>query len=325
MGQRVHRAASRSAFTVPPSVGKGPVQRDGVSDHYRKYRYLPSAFLRRISRRLDYPIDAAGCACGSVATVNNAHRLSAGDVVVAERSAHRRGHGPRARLAHPAHRHAQVLRLDDHHHPTWFQRVHQGVGYLAGHPLLHLRAPRIDIDQPGQLGKPGDLALVVRDIADVRDPDEREQVMFARPVHLDVADDDHLVMVRVEHGAEHVLRALPQPGELLRVGPRDPGRGVAQAVALRVLADGEEDLPDRALDARQVELAAAAFGGPGTRRHSWLLGTSSCGWPWPPGVKPKAWPLDGSAAVPLPAVLPLPLPSAAASASSLGDRIGGRS
>src|SRR6202040_3817254 len=101
--------------------------------------------------------------------------------------------------------------------------------------------------------------------------------MFARPVQLDVADDDHLVVVRVEDGGEHVLRALPQPGELFGVGPRDPGRGVAQAVALRVLTDGEQDLPDRALDARQVELAAAAVrpGGLAVLRHSLSLGSLS--------------------------------------------------
>ena len=69
-------------------------------------------------------------------------------------------------------------------------------------------------------------------------------------------------MVRVENGGEHVPRDLPEPGELLRVSSRDPGRGVAQAIALRVLADRDQDLPDRALDARQVELAGLAAGGP---------------------------------------------------------------
>src|SRR5260370_39733996 len=84
--------------------------------------------------------------------------------------------------------------------------------------------------------------------------------MFARPVHLYVTDDYHLVMVSVEDGGEHVLRTLPQSGELLRVGPRDPGGGIAQAVALRILADRDQDLPDRALDARQVEFPGLAAG-----------------------------------------------------------------
>src|SRR5690348_5112503 len=142
--------------------------------------------------------------------------------------------------------------------------------------------------------------------------------MLARPVHLDVADDDHLVVVRVEDGGEHVLRVLPQPGELLGVGPGHPGGGVAQAVALRVLADREQDLPDRALDARRVELAAGLgplAGGLRCGRQWVSLGSSPPGTSWgsprPPGLKPKGdWPLAGS--VTLPEALPLPLPSAAA-------------
>src|SRR5690348_18206688 len=108
--------------------------------------------------------------------------------------------------------------------------------------------------------------------------------MFARPVHLDVADDDHLVVVRVEDRGEHVLRALLQPGELLGVGPRDPRRGVAQAVPLWVLAAGEQGLPDRALDARQVELATAGSGGLSVLRQSVSLGSLSL------GVRPTAGP-----------------------------------
>ena len=157
------------------------------------------------------------------------------------------------------------------------------------------------------------------------DADERDQVMFARPVQLDVADDDHLVVVRVEDGGEHVLRALPQPGELLGVGPRDPRRGVAQAVALRILADREQDLPDRALDARQIEVAADPVRGTGGLRfrRQWVSrGTSSWGSSGPAGLKPNDWPLAGSAMLPLP--LPAP-PSAAARASSLGESTGGRS
>jgi hypothetical protein len=51
---------------------------------------------------------------------------------------------------------------------------------------------------------------------------------------------------------------LPQPGELLRVGPRDPGWRGAQAVPFWILAYREQDLPDGALDARQVELPVMA-------------------------------------------------------------------
>ena len=54
----------------------------------------------------------------------------------------------------------------------------------------------------------------------------------------------HLVVAEVEGRREHVLRLLPQAGEDLRVRPGDPGRGVPQAVAVRVLADRDEQLAD---------------------------------------------------------------------------------
>ena len=124
--------------------------------------------------------------------------------------------------------------------------------------------------------------------------------------------------------SDRFAAALAQSGELFGVGPRDPGRGVPQAVALRVFADGEQDLPDRALYARQVKVAPGLVPRPGGLRfrRQWVsLGTSSWGSSWPTGLlKPKDWPLAGSDMLPLPA-----LPSAAARASSLGESIGGRS
>src|SRR5579862_1438219 len=94
--------------------------------------------------------------------------------------------------------------------------------------------------------------------------------MLAGAVDLDVADDDHLVVAHVEDRGEHVLRALPQARELLRVRPRNSGGRVAQAIALWVLADREQDLSHRALDARQVELLASHA--PGVIRRRWARG-----------------------------------------------------
>ena len=55
-------------------------------------------------------------------------------------------------------------------------------------------------------------------------------------------------MLGVEDGGEHVLGPLPQPGELLGVHPSHPGRGVDEAVPIRILADGDQYLADRPLD-----------------------------------------------------------------------------
>ncbi len=60
-------------------------------------------------------------------------------------------------------------------------------------------------------------------------------------------------MVRLEGGGEDLGRIDAQAGEQLGVRPGDPGRGALQTVAVRVLTDGDEDLPDRFLDAGQVD------------------------------------------------------------------------
>jgi hypothetical protein len=60
-------------------------------------------------------------------------------------------------------------------------------------------------------------------------------------------------VVRLERRGEHLRRVDPQAGEELGVGAGDTGRGALQTVAVRVLTDGDEDLPDRFLDAGQVD------------------------------------------------------------------------
>ncbi|GAA1753912.1 hypothetical protein GCM10009681_26220 [Luedemannella helvata] len=60
-------------------------------------------------------------------------------------------------------------------------------------------------------------------------------------------------MVGLERRREHLTRVDPQAGEQLRVRAGDPAGGAHQAVAVRVLADRDEDLPDRLLDAGQID------------------------------------------------------------------------
>lgn len=61
-------------------------------------------------------------------------------------------------------------------------------------------------------------------------------------------------MVRLEGRGEDPGRVDAQAGEQLGVGAGDPGGCLAQPVAVRVLADGDEDLADRGLDALQVDV-----------------------------------------------------------------------
>ena len=142
--------------------------------------------------------------------------------------------------------------------PRGFRTSCQRVGDLAGQPLLHLRPAGVDLDQPGQLGQPGDPAVLARDVADVRHAVEGHQVVLAGRVHRDVLDQHQLVVVLVEGGRQDLGRVLPEPGEGLGVGPGHPGGGVPQPVAVRVLPDRDQQLADgAAARSRLVDSAAA--------------------------------------------------------------------
>jgi hypothetical protein len=104
-------------------------------------------------------------------------------------------------------------------------------------------------------------------------------------------------VVRLERGGEHLGRVDSQAGEELGVRAGDPGRGALQTVAVRVLADRDEDLPDRFLDPREVdglldrstgELAVDQVRGEvvelvvGVRRLRRAAVGDQCGPSWPP-------------------------------------------
>jgi hypothetical protein len=78
-------------------------------------------------------------------------------------------------------------------------------------------------------------------------------VVFAHAHDFDVPDQDELFVVRLERRGKHLGRVDPQAGEQLGVRAGDPGRGALETVAVRVLADRDEDLADRFLDPRQVD------------------------------------------------------------------------
>jgi len=147
-------------------------------------------------------------------------------------------------------------------------------------------------------------------------------------------------VISVEYGAEDFLGMLPHAGKLFGIGPGDPSGSVAQPVAVGILADGDQDLAHRTLDAAEVHVLAGTEGtrwqtAGGIRRRirervcgavlgrhpSSLLGTSS--WLLP------GWPAGGTDCPFAPALRPLAesrLASVAAvSASSFWVSTGGRS
>src|SRR5436309_4666624 len=109
--------------------------------------------------------------------VDELERFVAGGHAVPELAPHGRGHRERSRLADAPHRHAQVLGLDDHEHAPRLQAVVDLVGDLRGEALLDLWPLRERVDQAGQLGEPGDPAVLIRDVGHVRLTNKWNQVM----------------------------------------------------------------------------------------------------------------------------------------------------
>src|SRR6478752_1771773 len=178
---------------------------------------------------------------------------------VAQLAAHRRGDGARAGLADAAHGHAEVLRLEDDDDALHVEVLDERVGDLRREPLMHLRAPGEDVDETRELGQSGDSPVLARDVADVRHPVEGHEVVLARAVELDVPHDDELLVVDLERRAEHVGRRHVEAGVDLGERPGHPARGVEQALAVGVLTDGEEQLPDGRLGARLVDRHPSAL------------------------------------------------------------------
>src|SRR3954452_9440708 len=189
----------------------------------------------------------------SAVAVDERHRLGAGGGVGAEAAAHRGGDGAGAGLLDPAHGHAEVLGLDHDDHAAGLEDLHEGVGDLGGQPLLHLGPLGVDVDQPGQLGQPGHLPALGRDVSDMGHARERHQVVLAHRPQLDVADQDQLVVVEGEDRGQHVLGGRTHPGRELLGGAGDPPRRLAQPLAPGVLTDRDEQLSDGRLGARVVE------------------------------------------------------------------------
>jgi hypothetical protein len=106
---------------------------------------------------------------------------------------------------------------------------------LVGEPLLHLEPAREHVDDARDLRQADDASA--RDVCDVHLAEERQQVMLAHRVHLDVLHDHHVAVVLLEDAvADRVLDghgvAARQPAH----AARDALRRAQQSVPLRILA-----------------------------------------------------------------------------------------
>jgi hypothetical protein len=109
--------------------------------------------------------------------------------------------GAPLRLADAAHLRAQVPRLDRDGHAQGLQELFHRGRDLSGHPLLDLQAAGQDIDDPRDLRKTE--YLPAWHVPDVAEPEEREKMVLAETVELDVLHDDHLVVGDIENRTIH--------------------------------------------------------------------------------------------------------------------------
>jgi hypothetical protein len=150
---------------------------------------------------------------------------------------HGRGHGVGFGREHAALGRARVARLDDDAHSLGLQSVGEPVSDLFGQPFLHLRTAGKVLHYPGQFRQTQN--PVTRQLADMGDTHERQQVVFAHRPHRDRARQYQLVVVLVVRERRQVERARR---EQLGVGPGHPLGSVAQALGVKRNAQRREEL-----------------------------------------------------------------------------------
>ena len=144
-----------------------------------------------------------------------------------------------------------MRRLDHDADAARVQLFHQQVRDRFRHPLLELRTFRDRLDDPRDLAQPDDAPL--RQIADMRLSDKRQQVVFAHRMEVDVLHDHHRIVFLGEEFLQVLRRVLVQALEQLGVHPGDALGRLDQPFAIRVFADRAQNFPHRSFDTRFVD------------------------------------------------------------------------
>src|SRR5215207_9253183 len=116
---RVHRAVR--ALTSERSMSSSRA-------NIRRWSWWSDRMTSVMSMGTAFRLGVAAGRSAEAGDPEEVHGLQAGGHGVAERPADRRGDRDRARLADPAHAHAEVLGLDHHQRPPRLQPLDHGVG-----------------------------------------------------------------------------------------------------------------------------------------------------------------------------------------------------
>ena len=110
-----------------------------------------------------------------------------------ERSGEVRRYGQRVLLLHAAHLHAQVLRLNHNHHSQRVQRALDTILDLGSQSLLYLQSAGKNVHHACNLAQ--SCYASVGDVRHVCLAEERQHVVFAQRVELDIFYHHHLLVI----------------------------------------------------------------------------------------------------------------------------------
>ena len=144
--------------------------------------------------------------------------------------------------------HAAMARLDDHRDALRAKHLVETVGDLARQALLKLEPPGKGVDEPREL-RDSDHAGA-GSIGDVDMAGDRREMVLAGRHQRDRAEQDRLLIaVRLGKGP---AKQLPGIDAIARkpfaIGARDPGRRLAQALAVGIIPRGGDEGSDRRFD-----------------------------------------------------------------------------
>jgi hypothetical protein len=91
------------------------------------------------------------------------------------------------------HHHAHMPCLNDNGGTHGLKVILKAMKDFMGETFLHLKASAKDVNQPGQLAQPYDIA--VRDIGNMRFAKKRKHVVLTKAVKFNVFDQDHFTVI----------------------------------------------------------------------------------------------------------------------------------
>src|SRR5205085_4217583 len=100
---------------------------------------------------------------------------------------------------HATHHHAEVFRINDDRYSVGTQCFHQGVRDLGCEILLDLKSARKNVHNARDFGQADYFSI--GNVGDMSATDERQQMMFAHRVKLDVFHENDLARLRIENRA----------------------------------------------------------------------------------------------------------------------------